>query len=94
MAIVYTDAYRRSLSMRSRLGWTVGVGLLSLGGSLTLFAFDSMLYRQYLQLLGQPLIVRSPFELLTWLLSVGTAFSGILVLVYTVGSRIGTGRTS
>ena len=70
------------------------VGLLSLGGSLTLFAFDSMLYRQYLLLLGQPLIVRSPFELLTWLLSVGTAFSGILVLVYTVGSRIGTGRTS
>lgn len=94
MATVYGDTRRRSLPLRTRLGWTVGVGVFSLGGSITVFMHASMFYRQYLLLLGRPLVVRSPFELLTWLLSVGTASSAVLVLIYVVGSRIGVDRAT
>ena len=94
MALVFGDAQRRSLPVRTKIAWTLGVGILSLVGFLTVFTFDSTLYRQYLRLLGKPLVVRSPYALLMWLLTVGTAFSALLCLIYAVGTRIGARRTA
>ncbi|MFA9516893.1 hypothetical protein ACERIT_06705 [Halopenitus sp. H-Gu1] len=53
-----------------------------------------MLYRQYMLLLNKPLVVRSPYELLMWLLTVGTAFSAVLCLIYAVGTRGGSHHTA
>ena len=93
MALVFGDAHRRALRDRTKVAWTLGVGILSLVGFVIVFSFDSTLYRQYLVLVGQPLVVRTPYELLVWLLTVGTAFSALLCLIYAVSTRVGSRRT-
>lgn len=90
MAVVFGDAHRQSLPVRTKVAWTVGVSLLSLLGFITVFTLDSALYRQYLLLLGEPLVVRTPYALLLWLLTAGTAFSVFLCVIYAVGRRLGT----
>ena len=88
MGIVYADASRRSIRLRARLTWTFAVGVLSLAGYVGVFAYDSLLFRTYMQLLGNPLIARSPREVLLWLLVTGVVISGVGVGIYIVGSRI------
>jgi hypothetical protein len=88
MAVVFGDAHRRAFPVRTKVAWTLGIGILSLIGFVIVFSFDSTLYRQYLLLFGKPLVVRTPYELLMWLLTVGTAFSAVLCLIYAVGTRI------
>ncbi|MFB6160307.1 MAG: ATP-binding cassette domain-containing protein [Haloferacaceae archaeon] len=94
MAVVFRDAHRRALPARTTAAWTLGVGVLSLAGFVAAFSFDGALYRQYLLLSGESLVVRTPYELLTWTLAVGTAFSAVLCLVYAVGSRVGARRAA
>lgn len=89
MAVIFADTRRRALSVRTQVGWTLGVGILSLVGFVLVFSFDSTLYRQYLLLSGKSLVVRTPYELLLWLLTVGTAFSALLCLIYAIGTRVG-----
>lgn len=89
MGVVYADTNRRALARRTRLRWTVGVGLVSLGGFLGAFAFDSVLSRAYYLILGRPVVVHTPRELLTGLFIVGLTVSAIAVLVYGIGSRSG-----
>jgi len=94
MAVVFGDAHRRALPVRTKVAWTLAIGILSLIGFVIVFSFDSTLYRQYLLLIGKPLVVRTPYELLMWLLTVGTAFSVVLCLIYAVGTRIGARQTT
>ena len=94
MAVVFGDAHRRELPVRMKVAWTLGVGILSLTGFVVVFAFDSALYRQSLLLLGKPLVVRTPYELLVWLLTVGTAFSALGCFIYAIGTRARAGRTT
>jgi len=94
MAVVFGDEHRRALPVRTKVAWTLGIGILSLIGFVTVFSFDSTLYRQYLLLSGKPLVVRTPYELLMWLLTVGTAFSAVLCLIYAVGTRISSQHTA
>jgi hypothetical protein len=94
MAVVFGDAHRRALPVRTKIVWTLGVGVLSLFGFVLVFSFDSTLYRQYLLLSRRPLVVRTPYELLLWLLTVGTAFSALLCLIYAVGTRVSRGHTA
>lgn len=94
MAVVFGDAHRRALPTRTKVAWTLGVGILGLIGFVIVFSFDSTLYRQYLLLFGKPLVIRTPYELLMWLLTVGTAFSAVLCLIYAVGTRIGSRHTA
>ena len=94
MAVVFGDAHRRALSVRTKVAWTLGIGILSLIGFVIVFSFDSTLYRQYLLLFGKPLVVRTPYELLRWLLTIGTAFSAVLCLIYAVGTRGGSHHTA
>ena len=94
MAVVFGDAHRRALPGRTKISWTIGVGILSLIGFVIVFSFDSTLYRQYLLLFGKPLVVRTPYELLMWLVTVGTAFSAVLCLIYAVGTRISSHHTA
>ncbi len=94
MAVVFGDAHRRELPVRTKAVWTLGVGILSLTGFVVVFAFDSALYRQYLLLLGKPLVVRTPYELLVWLLTIGTAFSALGCFIYAIGTRARAGRTT
>ncbi|WP_311172301.1 hypothetical protein [Halobellus ordinarius] len=94
MAMVFGDAHRRALPVRTKVAWTLGIGILSLIGFVIVFSFDSTLYRQYLLLFGKPLVVRTPYELLTWLLTVGTTFSAGLCLIYAVGTRIDARQTT
>lgn len=93
MAVVFGDTHRRALPVRTKIAWTLGVGLLSLIGFVFVFSFDSTLYRQYLLLLDKPLVVRTPYDLLMWLFTVGTAFSAVLCLIYAVGTRVGRHHT-
>lgn len=90
MAVVFADAHRRTLPGRTKVAWTFGVGLPSFIGFALVFTFDSTLYRQYFLLLGKPLVVRTPYEFLLWLLAVGAAFSALLCLVFAVGTRVGS----
>lgn len=92
--VVFGDAHRRALPVRTKIAWTLGVGLLSLTGFVIVFSFDSTLYRQYLLLFDKSLVVRTPYELLMWLLTVGTAFSAVLCLIYAVGTRVGRNHTA
>lgn len=94
--IVDADAGRLSLSRRRRLGWTVGVGLVSLGGFLGAFAFDGALSRAYALVLGESMVVHTSRELLAGLFAVGLAISTTAVLIYGVGTRAGfrRGRSS
>ena len=94
MAVVLGDAHRRGLPMRTKVAWTLGVGFLSLIGFVIVFSLNSALYRQYLLLFGKPLVVRTPYELLIWLLTVGTAFSALLCLIFAIGTRVGRHRTA
>lgn len=87
--LVYADAGRRELPRRTRLGWTLGTALVSLGGYLAVGVFDDLLVRSYLRLLGEPLVVRSPREVLMVLLVAGLAISLTAVLGYGLGSRYG-----
>lgn len=89
MTVVFGDAHRRTLPGRTKVAWTLGVGILSLIGFALVFSFNSTLYRQYLLLFGKPLVVRTPYEVLLWLLTVGTTFSALLCLVFAVGTRVG-----
>lgn len=88
MGVVYADAIRRSLHSRARLAWTFAVGVLSLAGYVGVFAYDGLLFRTYMQLLGDPLIARSPRGVFLWLLVTGVVISGVGVGIYIVGSRI------
>lgn len=88
-SLVYVDAGRRDLPRRTRLGWTAGVGILSLGGFLAVYLFDGVLARTYLLLGGEPFVVRSPREVVTVLFLLGLAISAAAVLAYGLGSRYG-----
>lgn len=94
--IVYADAGRLSLPSRTRLGWTVGVGLVSLGGFLGAFAFDGALARTSALVIGGPVVVHTPRELLVGIFAVGLAISAMAVLIYGFGTRVGIagGRSS
>ncbi|WP_254533897.1 hypothetical protein [Natrinema gelatinilyticum] len=97
MGIVYTDTKRRALELRTRLLWTIGVGLVSLGGFLGAFVFDSVLsrayFRAYVLILGRPVVVQSPREFLLIPFMVGTTVSAIAVLVYGIRSRFAPLKT-
>ena len=86
---VYADAGRRSLPRGTRLGWTIGTGIVSLGGFVLAFTLESVLFRAYFLTLGRPVVVHSPSELVTFLFLVGLAVSAVTVLGYGVGSRYG-----
>lgn len=94
MGIVFGDAHRQALPVRTKVAWTLGVGILSFIGFIAVFSFDSTLYRQYRLLFDQPLVVRSPYELLVWLLTAGTAISALLCLIYAIGTRISFRHTA
>lgn len=94
MGVVFADAHRRALPVRTKVAWTLAVGSLSLIGFIVLFTFDSTVYRQSLLLFDKPLIVRSPYEVLVWLLTLGTMFSALLGFTYAIGTRIGTRHTT
>jgi hypothetical protein len=86
---VFTDTTRRGLEPRTRFRWTVGVGSVSLGGFLGVFAFDGVLFRAYAAVFGRPVIVQSPREPLALPFIVGLTLSLLAVLAYAVGSRVG-----
>jgi 4-amino-4-deoxy-L-arabinose transferase-like glycosyltransferase len=90
MVVVFGDAHRRSLPVRTKVAWTLGIGILSLIGFVIVFSFDSTLYRQYLLLLRNPLADPSLVGV-----SQGAAVAVLLVLVVLPGlpgSGV-TGRT-
>ncbi len=87
--LVYADAKRRALPRQTQLRWTVGVGLVSLGGFLGAYAFDNLLAQAYTRFFEGQIVVHSPREVLTLLFVVGLSISVMAVLVYGVGSRLG-----
>lgn len=93
MGIVYTDTKRRALAQRTQFLWTVGVGLVSLGGFLGAFVFDSVLSRVYFLLRGRPVVVPSPREYLLLIFIFGLTASAIALLVYGIGRRFGPLKT-
>ncbi|WEL25598.1 putative membrane protein [Haloferax volcanii] len=86
--IVFADAKRRGLARQSRMRWTVAVGFGSLSGFLCAFTFENTLSRVYFTLSGTPVVVQSPYELLTLLFGVGLGTSAMSVLAYGLGSRV------
>lgn len=89
MGGVYLDATYRDLAPRTRLRWTIGVGLSSQVGFLAVFAFDDLFTRAYSLVFGRRLVVHSPYEFLTILFVIGFCISGTGVLIYGVRSRFG-----
>jgi hypothetical protein len=89
MGVVYLDAKSRELVPRTRLLWTIGVGLISQSGFLVVFAFDNLFSRAYSLIFGRQMVVHSPYELLIFLFSTGLCISGTAVLIYGFRSRFG-----
>lgn len=89
VALVHADAARRGLPSRTRRRWCVATGLISLGGFVASAVLDGALARAYDALLGRPVVVVTPLQLLTGLVLVGLAVSALAVLTYGVASRYG-----
>ncbi|MBV0903755.1 hypothetical protein [Haloarcula salina] len=89
VALVLVDAGKRGLSRRTRRRWSGGVGVVSLGGFVASAALDGALVPAYNALLGRPVVVVTPLQLLTGLVLVGLAVSALAVLTYGVASRYG-----
>lgn len=90
--VVYADGARRGLPMASRLRWTAGVSVASLGGFSVAFGLESWLFRIGHSLSGSPgevVVVVSPVELVTTLSGAALAVSAVAVLAYGFGSRYG-----
>lgn len=88
-ALVFVDTARRGFSPRSRLRWTGLAGGISLGGVLTAYVFDGVLYHLYLQLTDSPAIVSQPRAVAEAFLVIGLAAGALAVLTYGFASRYG-----
>ncbi|ESS09995.1 MAG: hypothetical protein A07HN63_00206 [uncultured archaeon A07HN63] len=86
-AVVVVDTHRRGLSPRVQAGWVGFVAISSIGGSVAVAVGDTVFLR--LLQLGMPLVVVTPFQLLTTVLIAGLTLSALAVLTYGVGSRYG-----
>jgi len=89
VALVLADAGKRGLSRRTRRRWSVGVGVVSLGGFAAAAVLNGSLVSAYNALLGRPVVVVTPLQLLTGLVLVGLAVSALSVLTYGLASRFG-----
>ena len=87
--IVFVDTVRRGFSIRDQLIWSGIAGGISLGGFITVYVFDAVLYRLYLQLTGSSTVVPVPRELAEGFLYIGLGLGVIAVLAYGFGSRYG-----
>lgn len=87
--IVLADTNRRKLAPRTRLFWTAGVGLTSLGVFIGVFMFQRYVYEFYYRVTGQHVITHTPYELVLNSFIAGLLLTAIAVLTYGFGSRFG-----
>jgi hypothetical protein len=85
--LVAVDATRFGLDARRRLYWAVGVGLVSASGFLGAFLVLPEAYQFYHRLTGQPVVVRTPYEVVLNGVLVGLAVTALAMLAYGIGTR-------
>ncbi len=83
------DMRRRELTPRTYYFWTGGVALVSIGGPLTVFLFDNLLYQLYSGLTGGSRIALLPREIALIFITFSLIAGCISVLAYGIGSRYG-----
>jgi hypothetical protein len=88
-SLVFADTIRRDLSLRTRYLWTGSVGVVSVGGFLTAYLFDDLLFQLYLEVTGSAAIAPLPREVAITLLLIALVASAASVLTYGFGSRYG-----
>ncbi len=88
-SLVFADTIRRHLSLRTRYLWTGSVGVVSIGGFLTAYLFDHLLFQLYLKVTGSAAIVPLPREVAITLFLIALVASAASVLTYGFGSRYG-----
>lgn len=92
--LVFVDTVRRGFSTKNQLLWSGIVGSVSLGGFVTVYVFDSVLYRLYIELTGSSAVVPVPRELAEGFLIISLALGVLAVLTYGFGSRYGPFKPS
>jgi hypothetical protein len=87
--VVLADTSRRNLTFRTRCFWIGSVGVVSIGGPLTVYLFDDILYRLYFGLTDGPAVTLLPREVAVAFLVIGLTSGVVAVLAYGFGSRYG-----
>jgi len=87
--LVFADTNRRNIQPKTRYLWTGFVGLVSLGGFLTVYILRDALYQFYLKVTNSPAIAPLPREAAIAFLFLALVLGVLAVLAYGFGSRYG-----